>query len=147
MLKRIILAATAFSMLAAPMAQAQSRHDGPRQGNHYSQPRNPAMQATLPEGARRAEPQRRQADRYQPPRHQAQRPQPPRHDAWRSGPSRHHWAKGQRVPNWQRRPAVRDYHRHGLRAPARGQQWVQVDGGYLLISLATGLILGLAAGR
>jgi len=42
---------------------------------------------------------------------------------------------------------VRDYHRHGLRKPARGQQWVKVDNSYLLMSVATGLILGVAAGR
>lgn len=34
-MKRIALAAIAFSILAAPMAQAQSRHDGPRP--HHSQ--------------------------------------------------------------------------------------------------------------
>ncbi len=35
---------------------------------------------------------------------------------------------------------VRDYKRHGLRAPGRGQEWRQVDGRYVLIAAATGLI-------
>jgi len=35
---------------------------------------------------------------------------------------------------------VRDYKRHGLRAPGRGQQWRHVDGRYVLIAAATGLI-------
>jgi Ni/Co efflux regulator RcnB len=40
---------------------------------------------------------------------------------------------------------VRDYKRHGLRTPSRGQQWVKVDNNYLLLSIATGVILGVAA--
>ena len=72
---------------------------------------------------------------------------PPRHHAQRPAPSRHHWATGKRVPEWQRRQHVRDYHRHGLRRPGTGQQWVRIDNDYLLISLATGVILGMAAGR
>lgn len=61
--------------------------------------------------------------------------------------TRHTWRKGERYSNWKGRPAVRDYHRHGLHRPARGQQWVKVDNSYLLMSVATGLILGVAAAR
>jgi Ni/Co efflux regulator RcnB len=66
---------------------------------------------------------------------------PPRHV------QRHQWKRGQHVSNWRRQPVVRDYKRRGLRQPARGQQWVQVDNTYLLISLATGAILNLANTR
>ncbi|MCX8995971.1 RcnB family protein [Rhizobiaceae bacterium BDR2-2] len=55
------------------------------------------------------------------------------------------WARGQRVSDWKRKPAVKDYQRHGLRAPARGQQWVKIDNDYLLVSIATGVILGVTA--
>lgn len=127
MFKRTILAAVALSMFAAPMAQAQSRYDGPRSGHHYSQPVKPGYHA--------------------PKQHRAQKPLPPRHHAQRPAPTRHHWAKGKRVPQWQRRQQVRDYHRYGLRAPAKNQRWVKVDNDYLLISLATGVILGMAAAR
>lgn len=65
----------------------------------------------------------------------------------RHTPPRHHWKKGERVRDWKKRPSVRDHHRYGLRKPGPGQQWVKVDNDYLLISLATGMILGLAAGR
>ncbi|MCP8895161.1 RcnB family protein [Shinella daejeonensis] len=71
-------------------------------------------------------------------KHQMQKHQPNK---------RHNWRKGQRVTDWKRRPAVRDWKRHKLHAPARNQQWVKVDNDYLLISLATGVILGMAAGR
>lgn len=60
---------------------------------------------------------------------------------------RHHWRKGERYADWKRRAPVQDYHRHGLRKPGRGQQWVKVDDSYLLMSVATGLILGIAAAR
>lgn len=127
MFKRTILAAVAVSMFTVPMAQAQSRYDGPRSGHHYTQPQKPGHHATK--------------------RHAAKKPAPQRHHAQRPAPTRHHWAKGHRVPDWQRRQHVRDYHRHGLRKPSRGQQWVRVDNDYLLISLATGVILGMAAAR
>lgn len=131
MFKRIILAAVTFSMLAVPMAQAQSRHDGPRAGQHHYQPHKPGKPA------------------YRAPTHrpQAQRPSAHRHQAQRPAPARHKFRQGQRIQNWQRQPHVRDYGRHGLSKPSRGQQWVKVDNEYLLISLATGVILGLAAGR
>ncbi|WP_439628594.1 RcnB family protein [Shinella sp.] len=57
------------------------------------------------------------------------------------------WHQGERYSDWKRRPAVRDYHRYGLRKPNRGQQWVKVDNDYLLLSIATGVILGVAAAR
>ncbi len=137
MFKRTILAAIAVSILAVPMAQAQGRPEGPRQNHQYTQPGKPNYQA--PRG-------RHEAQRPAPQRHQV-RPAPQRHQAYRPAPARHHWKQGQRVQNWQRYSHVRDYHRYGLRKPARGQQWVKVDNDYLLISLATGVILGLAAGR
>lgn len=117
MFKRSILAAVALSVLAVPMAQAQSRYDAPRSGHYYAQPMKPGYHA------------------------------PKQYGAHKPAPTRHHWTKGKRVPEWQRRQQVRDYHRHGLRKPGNGQQWVRVDNDYLLISLATGIILGMAANR
>ena len=137
MFKHTILAAVAISMLAVPMAQAQSRYEGPRGNHHYSQPQKNDRNVPHKRDTWQPAPQGRHAHKPQPPRPQAQRP----------APTRHHWAKGHRVPDWQRRQQVRDYHRHGLRKPGNGQQWVRVDNDYLLISLATGIILGMAAAR
>lgn len=115
MFKRTLLAAIAFTMIAAPMAQAQQhRHDGPGRP-HYSQPVKPGH------NAKRGHKQET---------HRA-----------------HKWRKGHRMSDWRRYKHVRDYHRHGLKRPGRGEQWVQVGNDYLLISVATGLILGLVAGR
>lgn len=115
-MKRIVLAAVALSMFAVPMAQAQYRHEPPRQGHSYGHQPSYGHQ------------QKRNDYR--------KKPQP-----------RHHWSKGKRVPEWQRRQAVRDYHRYGLKRPAHGQRWVKVDNDFLLISAATGIIAAIAAGR
>lgn len=59
------------------------------------------------------------------------------------------WARGHRLTPAERRhmAAVRDYRYYKLRPPPRGQQWVRVDNDFLLISLATGVIVGLATAR
>ncbi|WP_429815881.1 RcnB family protein [Ensifer sp. B1-9] len=59
------------------------------------------------------------------------------------------WARGHRLTPAERRhmAQVRDYRYYKLRPPPRGQQWVRVDNDFLLISLATGVIVGLATAR
>jgi Ni/Co efflux regulator RcnB len=62
-----------------------------------------------------------------------------------------HFAYGARGPEWRRGgriPAqyrshqyvVSDWRAHHLKAPPRGQQWVQVGGDYVLVAVATGII-------
>jgi Ni/Co efflux regulator RcnB len=57
------------------------------------------------------------------------------------------WARGNKLSRAERRQFARinDYRRYKLRAPPRGQEWVRVDNNYLLISVATGVIVGLAS--
>jgi Ni/Co efflux regulator RcnB len=58
------------------------------------------------------------------------------------------WRQGQRLPpQYRTRAHYVDYHRHHLRAPPRGYQWVQVDNNYALVALSTGLIASLIAGH
>lgn len=57
------------------------------------------------------------------------------------------FSRGERYGDWRRHQEVRDYKRHGLRKPGRGQHWVKVDNQYLLITAATGLIAGILAAR
>lgn len=54
----------------------------------------------------------------------------------------HRWQRGDRLPPGYRssRYVVKDWHRHGLKRPARGHEWVSVGRDYLLIATATGLI-------
>lgn len=55
-----------------------------------------------------------------------------RHNDWHHGGHISH-------DDWNRGRAV-DYHRYHLSAPPRGYAWRQVDGNYVLASIATGLI-------
>ncbi|MGZ5194458.1 MAG: RcnB family protein [Ramlibacter sp.] len=54
----------------------------------------------------------------------------------------HNWQRGSRIPDEyrSRQYVVNDWHRHGLRQPPRGYQWVQVGGDYVLVAIATGII-------
>ncbi|MET0182464.1 MAG: RcnB family protein [Caulobacterales bacterium] len=56
------------------------------------------------------------------------------------------WRRGDRLPSYYRSSyAAVDYHRHrGLYAPPRGYHWVRDNdrGDYLLVGIATGVILG-----
>lgn len=78
---------------------------------------------------------RRERDRWQDER------QDDRHNSWRTPDLR----RGDRVP-----PAyggyqyvVEDWQGHGLRRPPRGHHWVQVGPDYVLVAVATGIILEL----
>jgi len=70
-----------------------------------------------------------------------------RHHSYR--PAYHAWRRGDRVPSYyrDRYVVVRDYDRYRLRHPPRGYHWVRDDrGDYLLVGIATGVILSLILG-
>ena len=120
-MKRLVLSAVALSMLALPISQANAgpRHEPSRYERHRK---------WLEEEAR----PRRQGRHYR--------------QKWRQAES-HRWARGHSVPDWQRKQAVRDSHRYGLRRPGYGQQWVKVDNDFLLVSIASGIIGGILAAQ
>ena len=55
------------------------------------------------------------------------------------------WRRGGHVPNQYRSKqyVVNDWRGHHLNAPPRGHQWVQVGGDYVLVAIATGVIVQL----
>jgi Ni/Co efflux regulator RcnB len=115
-MKRLLIAATALSLVAGSAAMAQpynnDRHDSrnERHDNRYDNGRH-------------------DNGRYD------------RHDN-----RGHHWARGQRLPSeYRTRGHYVDYRRHHLRAPPRGYQWVQVDNNYVMVALASGLIASIIA--
>jgi Ni/Co efflux regulator RcnB len=63
--------------------------------------------------------------------------------------SSHNYHRGDRLPPQYRtyQYVVEDWHGHGLRQPPRGYQWVQSGGDYILVAIATGLILELLLNR
>ncbi len=120
------LAAAAFvALLAIPAAQAQPYQRHPNNRPTHVQPRPPIHH-----------PGRDVVKPFDPPGRHVVRPRP----------DRHVWRRGQRVHDWRRYQGVDDYRRYGLRRPGPGQRWVRIDDRYVLISIATGIILGLGAG-
>jgi Ni/Co efflux regulator RcnB len=61
-----------------------------------------------------------------------------------AGPS-HNYYKGERLPAEyrHRQYVVNDWRSHRLSAPPRGYQWVQTGSDYVLVAIATGVILQL----
>lgn len=61
-----------------------------------------------------------------------------------AGPNRQ-FHRGDRLsPQYRHRNyVVNDWRGHGLRAPPRGYHWVQTGGDYVLVAIATGIILEL----
>lgn len=57
----------------------------------------------------------------------------------------HHFRPGGRYPHryYQDRYWVNDWHRHGLGTPPHGQRWANINGNYVLIAVATGVITSL----
>ena len=126
-MKRLILSALAFSMLAIPVAHADYR---PAQNGEY---RMVQKFDGKPRDVRRVEKKvivKRNGQKVV--------VKKVRHG---------HWVRGNRVPDWNRRYVVRDYHSHGLRRPAYGQRWIKVDNDYLLISITTGIVASIIAGH
>jgi Ni/Co efflux regulator RcnB len=117
-MKRLVLSAIALSMLALPISQAQA---GPRH----------------------------EPSRYE--RQDSQWNKKPGYDKnhkyQKKVVKKHRWARGHKVPSWQRKHVVKDYLRYCLRRPAYGQQWVKVDNDFLLISIASGIIGGIIANQ
>lgn len=148
MFSKIFTAAIAITIAALPIAEASARdfNNGPRHEaphRYAPKPQHQRPQAHKPRP--QVQPPRHQAPGYQAPRYQpphAQRPhaQPPH-------VQKRKWARGQRFQDWRRHSEVRDYKRYGLKRPAAGQRWVKVDNDYLLVSLASGIIAGVIAGR
>ncbi|WP_139826366.1 RcnB family protein [Derxia lacustris] len=57
------------------------------------------------------------------------------------GPERREWARGEHMPRGTRVVYVDDWRARGLRRPPPGHRWARVDGQWLLIAVATGVIV------
>ncbi|CAN5628635.1 hypothetical protein BH11PSE7_BH11PSE7_31720 [soil metagenome] len=67
------------------------------------------------------------------------------HNGQRGAGPDHSYYKGDRLPVYYRsnQYVVNDWRGHRLSAPPRGYHWVQNGGDYILVAIATGLILNM----
>jgi Ni/Co efflux regulator RcnB len=121
MLKRLLLAAAAASLLGGAPALADPGHGHGRGHGHGGPP--PGHDNGLHRGWYKG-------SDYGPPGH------------------RRHWARGEYLPRSYISPAYYvDYRVHHLRPPPPGYRWVRVDGDYVMVAFTTGLIAGLVLGH
>lgn len=77
-------------------------------------------------------------------------PAPAAHNGASHAPnnSAHHVPrKGERLPQNHRGNRIADYSKHGLRRPGRGNEWRKVDDRYVLMAVATGLIIDIISAQ
>ena len=60
---------------------------------------------------------------------------------------RNNWRNGQKYSGWRRHQPIRDYGRYGLHRPGRGQEWIRVGNDYVLVSILSGVIFGAPAAQ
>jgi Ni/Co efflux regulator RcnB len=131
----LVSAIMALSLTAASLSFAQGRgYENRNDGNRHGQ------------AQRNDQPDRRDRQARQPKRpHDQRRPQAyERHDERGAGPD-HQYYRGERMPEQYRshQYVVEDWRSHRLSAPPRGYHWVQTGGDYVLVAIATGIILQL----
>ncbi|MBL8559312.1 MAG: RcnB family protein [Hyphomonadaceae bacterium] len=155
-MKRILVAAAAAMSFAAPLALSSAAHADPR-GHHRNYDRHDRGYDYRHD---RRDDRRDYRQGYRDGRWDARR-----HNGyylgnrWHYGPppqayygrrdfrvDYRQWRRGDRLPAYYRQYyAPVDYRYHRLSAPPRGHHWVRSDRGeYLLVGIATGVILGLA---
>ncbi|WP_227539751.1 RcnB family protein [Acinetobacter sp. MB5] len=129
---------TALSAGAAFADQNPNDHRGNMQQNQRDDHRG-----NMQQNQRNDHRSNMQQDHHQP-RYQ-QNHQAYRHDMPRPGQE---WRKGGRVPAKYRGTAYRvsDWRSHDLPAPPRGHRWVRVNGDYVLVAIATGVIAQILLG-
>ena len=157
-LPRSLLVACAALVFGASVAYAQPNHSrhGDQRANSHSPRVKPNHQGQRPH----ARPPQARPPHARPPQH-TQRPvrpdyrpdythglrppvyhSPPPHARYGAGPNRN-WYRGSRLPSAYRTQhyVVRDWRGHHLYAPPRGHYWVQNGADYLLVAIATGVIV------
>ncbi|KAA9001351.1 RcnB family protein [Affinibrenneria salicis] len=121
-MKRIVTILTLSIILTVALPAFASRADGHGAGA-YPEKRQPNPSASNHDDVRRE---------------RSHRPQRRDHFSWRG----QHFRQGQPVPRGFRaaRYRVKDWRAHGLYQPRHGQHWVYINGNYVLIAAASGII-------
>lgn len=133
-------------MLGSPLASFAQPGPGPdngpnRQDNrgpqqqHYPQPQRP------PQGGHKQQnhPEQYEAHAYRNPSYRPQAGMPVPHRDWRRGVVVEPVYRGDRY--W-----VTDWHARHLYAPPRDHRWLYVNGDYILVAIASGVIVNILSG-
>lgn len=124
-MKRLVLIATAFSMLAATSLQGQAAQLGPESRTvqvDYKKPTHREVKKRVVIKNNRHVVVKKKVVVRQP-----------------------QWKRGQRYADWRRHQQVRDWQRHRLHRPGPGQEWIRVGNDYILVSIVSGVIAGIIA--
>lgn len=116
------------SLGLGPMSFAQPPHRNPRDARHDARDRRHDARDARHEAKRAAREERREEHREQ-----------------RYYYNAREFHRGQRLPPGlrDRQYVVTDWRHHHLRPPPPGHQWVQVGSDYVLVAIATGIIVAL----
>lgn len=137
----VVSALVAALMACGASASAQDRHEQNERGPQQQDQRGDAARDHADNGRQRDDNGRGHADAR--PQHGDS------HASNRGAGPRHDLHKGNRVPSEYRNKQhyVSDWRGRHLSAPPRGHQWVQVDGDYVLMAVATGVIAQIVLGN
>ncbi|MFD2055728.1 RcnB family protein [Mesorhizobium calcicola] len=122
-MKRIVLSALAFSMLAATSLTSQA---APM--NAPNAPRSNYSQVDWQKPGKHVDVRKRVVMK-------------------KVVVKRSHWRNGQKYSGWKRHRPIRDYGRYGLHRPRRGQEWIRVGNDYVLVGVLSGVIFGALAAQ
>lgn len=133
---------------ARAQAQRQAQRQSQRQFPQADPPRAQRPRATPPQSQRgyQQQPRQRNFEQQRPPPGYGQPGQRggPYQDERGAGPDRQ-YHRGDRLPQEYRHPnyVVNNWRDHNLSPPPRGYHWVQTGADYVLVAIATGIILQL----
>lgn len=133
--KTLVCTLLALSLTSAGLSFAQGRSPEHRNDGN----RNEQAQRHDPHDRRNA-----QARHPKRPHNQERTQNDERHGGRGAGPE-HQFYQGERMPAQYRsyQYVVNDWRSHRLNAPPRGYHWVQTGSDYVLVAIATGVILQL----
>jgi len=148
----ITAAAVAFGSVGA-IAQPRGEPQRQFQNDRRGPPPQRVERPQRPDARHQYRNQQYRSDAYR--RHDQARPYyrpgpPPPHAraGGRGAGPYHDIYRGARLPSYYRSPmyVVSDWRGHHLRPPPRGYYWVQVGADYLLVAIATGIVVQLMLG-
>lgn len=160
--KTLVAFLCSFSLLGASTLSIAAPHDDGPERRNTSQNKKPQSQKSQ-KGKQDARPQQNRGSQQAQNRDSRSQPQKPRYQESKNyvthsrdhGPShrgpqpRNDWKRGDRVPTQYRGSGyyVNDWRARDLPRPPNNHRWLEVNGDYVLVAIATGLITSILIGH